>query len=88
MVPSVLHWVGSHNVSDAALEYEMQNHFGAVIDVKKDISPYKNKRYEMESRSFIITELYEHLPRSHRIFNRWCLVYYTGWAVTLGEKTK
>ena len=66
------------NVSDDALEYEMQNHFGGVIDIRKDTSSYKNKRYETGSRSFIITELYEHIPRSHRIFNRWCLVYYTG----------
>ena len=26
----------------------------------------------------IITELYENIPRSYIIFNRWCLVYYTG----------
>ena len=31
------------NVSDAALEYEMQNHFGGVIDVRKDTSSYKEK---------------------------------------------
>ena len=66
------------NVSDAALEYEMQNHFGGVIEVRKDTSSYKEKKYETGSRTFLITELYDHIPRSHRIFNRWCLVYYTG----------
>ena len=25
-----------------------------------------------------MTEIYRHIPRSCRIFNRWCLVYYTG----------
>ena len=34
--------------------------------------------YQPETRTFIITELYRHIPRSCRIFNRWCLVYYTG----------
>ena len=58
------------NVSDAVLEYEVQNHFGVVIDIRKGISSYKEKRYETGSRSFIITELYERIPRSHRIFNR------------------
>ena len=66
------------NFSDAALEYEMQNHFSGVIDVRKDTSSYKEKKYEIGSRTFMITELYDHIPRSHRIFNRWCLVYYTG----------
>ena len=66
------------NDSDVALEYEMQNHFRGVIDIRKDISSYKQKRYETGSRTFIITELYEHIARCHRIFNRWCLVYYTG----------
>ena len=58
------------NVSHAALEYEMQNHFGGVIDIRKDISSYKEKRYGTGSRSFIITELYERIPRSYRIFNK------------------
>ena len=66
------------NFSDAALEYEMQNHFSGVIDVRKDTSSYKEKKYETGSRTFMITELYDHIPRSHRIFNKWCLVYYTG----------
>ena len=66
------------NISDETLEHEMQNHCGGVIEVRKDTSSYKNKSYETGSRSFIITELYEHIPRSHRIFNRWCLVDYTG----------
>ena len=66
------------NVSDATLEYKMQNHFGGVIDVRKDTSSYKEKKYEIGSRTFMITELYDHIPRSHRIFNTWCLVYYSG----------
>ena len=50
-------------VSDAALEYEMQNRFGSVIDLRQDISSYKDKRYETGSRSFIVIERYEHIPR-------------------------
>ena len=34
--------------------------------------------YQTGTRTFIITELYRHIPRSCRIFNRWYLVYYTG----------
>ena len=36
------------NVSDAALEYEMQNHFGGVIDVRKDTSSYKEKNMKRD----------------------------------------
>ena len=50
-------------VSDVALEYKMQNHFGGVTDVRKDISSYKRKRYETRSRFRIVIELYEHIPR-------------------------
>ena len=36
------------NASDAALEYEMQNHFGGVIDVRKDTSSYKEKNMKRD----------------------------------------
>ena len=31
-------------VSNVALEYKMQNHFGGVIDARKHTSSYKDKR--------------------------------------------
>ena len=66
------------NVSDAFLEYELSQYFGGTLDIRRDTKQYKNKVYKMGTRTFFITELYRHIPRSCRIFNIWCLVYYTG----------
>ena len=66
------------NVPDAALEYELLQYFGGVLEIKRDTKEYKTKVYQTGTRTFIISELYEHIPRSCRIMNRWCLVYYTG----------
>ena len=66
------------NISDASLECELSQYFGGILDIRRDTKQYKNKVYQTGTRTFIITELYRHIPRSCRIFNRWCLVYYTG----------
>ena len=66
------------SISDAALECELMPYFGGVLDIKRDTRQYKNKVYETGTRTFIGTELYRHIPRSCQIFNKWCLVYYTG----------
>ena len=65
------------SISEAALEYELVPHFGGVVDIKRETKQFKNKVYEMGARTFLITELYRHIPRSSQIFNIWCLVYYT-----------
>ena len=65
-------------IPDAALEYELSPYFGGVLDIKRDTKQYKNKVYETGTRTFLVTELFQHIPRSCRIMNRWCLVYYTG----------
>ena len=66
------------SVSDASLEYELSQYIGGILDIRRDTKQYKNKVYETGTRTFFVTELYRHIPRSCRIFNRWCLVYYTG----------
>ena len=66
------------NVPDAALEYELLQYFGGVLEIKRDTKQYKTKVYQTGTRTFLISELYEHIPRSCCIMNRWCLVYYTG----------
>ena len=69
---------GMHpNISDAALEYELPPYFGGILDIRRDTKQYINKVYETGTRTFLITELYRDIPRSCRIFNKWCLVYYT-----------
>ena len=72
-----IHWVHP-NVPDAALEYELLQYFGGVLEIKRDTKQYKTKVSQTGTRTFLISELYEHMPRSCRIMNRWCLVYYTG----------
>ena len=62
----------------AALEYELLQYFGGVLEIKRDTKQYKTKVYQTGTRTFLISELYEHIPRSCCIMNRWCLVYYTG----------
>ena len=71
------------NVPDAALEYELLHYFGGVLEIKRDTKQYKTKIYQTGTRTFTVTELYEHIPRSCRIMNRWCLVYYTGQPYTV-----
>ena len=66
------------NVPDAALEYELLQYFGSVLEIKRDTKQYKTKVYQTGTRTFLISELYEHIPRSCHIMNWWCLVYYTG----------
>lgn len=66
------------NISDAALKYELSPYIGGALDIRRDIKQYKSKVNETGSRTFLVMELYRHIPRSCRIFNRWCLVYYTG----------
>ena len=66
------------NISDAALKYELSPYIGGALDIRRDTKQYKSKVCETGSRTFLVTKLYRHIPRSHRIFNRWCLVYYTG----------
>ena len=66
------------NISDASLEYNLLHYFGEILDIKRDTKQYKNQVSETGTRTFFITELYIHIPRLCRIFNRWCLVYYTG----------
>ena len=53
-------------------------YFGGVLEIKRDTKQYKTKIYQTGTRTFTITELYEHIPRSCRIMNRWCLFYYIG----------
>ena len=75
------------NISDASLECELSEYFGGILDIRRDTTQYKNKVYQTGTRTFIITELYRHIPRSCRIFNRWCLVYYTGQPYSARKKT-
>ena len=73
-------------ISDPALEYKQTPYFGGVLDIRTDNKQYKNKVYEMGTRAFLVTELYRHIPRSCRLFNRWCLVYYTGQPYSVRKK--
>ena len=66
------------NISYPSLEYELSHNFGGILDIRRHMKQYKNKVYETGTRTFFITELYRHIPRWCRIFNRWCLVCYTG----------
>ena len=75
------------NISDASLECELSQYFGGILDIRRDTKQYKNKVYQTGTRTFIITELYRHIPRSCRLFNRWCLVYYTGQPYSARKKT-
>ena len=52
------------NISDASLEYELSHYFGGILDIRRDTKQYKNKVYETGTRTFFITELYRHIPRS------------------------
>ena len=65
-------------ISDAALEYKQTPYFGGVLDIRRDTKQYKNKVYEMGTRTLSVTELYRHIPGSCQLFQRWCLVYFTG----------
>ena len=73
-------------ISDPALEYKQTPYFGGVLDIRRDNKQYKNKVYEMGTRAYLVTELYRHIPRSCRLFNRWCLVYYTGQPYSVRKK--
>ena len=64
------------NFPNAALEHKLMQYFGGVLEVKQDTKQYKTKVYQTVTRTFTITGLYQHIPRSCRIRNRWCLVYY------------
>ena len=74
------------NISDASLEYELSHYFGAILDIKRHTKQYKNKVHETGTRTFFITELYKHIPRSCRIFNRWCLLSYAGHPYSVRKK--
>ena len=72
------------NVPDAALEYELLQYFGGVLEIKRDTKQYKTKVYQTGPGTFLISELYKHIPRSCHIMNRWCLALY----IILGSPTQ
>ena len=72
------------NVPDAALEYELLQYYGGVLEIKRDTKQYKTKVYQTGPGTFLISELYKHIPRSCHIMNRWCLALY----IILGSPTQ
>ena len=74
------------NISYPSLEYELSQNFGGILDIRRHMKQYKNKVYETGTRTFFITELYKHIPRSCRIFNRWCLLSYAGHPYSVRKK--
>ena len=68
----------------AALEYELLQYFGGVLEIKRDTKQYKTKVYQTGPGTFLISELYKHIPRSCHIMNRWCLALY----IILGSPTQ
>ena len=63
-------------------------YFGGVLDIKRDTKQYKNKVYETGARTFLVTEVYIQISRSCQIFNRRCLVYFTGQRYVARKNTK
>ena len=45
------------NVLDAALQYELLQYFGGVLEIKRDTKQYKTKIYQTGTRTFTISEL-------------------------------
>ena len=45
------------NVPDAALQYELLQYFGGVLEIERDNKQYKTKIYQTGTRTFTITEM-------------------------------
>ena len=61
------------NVPDAALEYDLLQYFGGVLEIKRDTKEYKTKVYQTGTRTFLISELVPGSSSAASYVQRWAL---------------
>ena len=72
-------------ISDDMLLYELEPFIEHCSSVKLNEIHYRGRTFRDGKRQVFVTHLARHIPRSMKIGNRWCLVFYRGQPDLLGR---
>ena len=72
-------------ISDDMLLYELEPFIGHCSSIKHNENHHRGTTFRDGTRQVIVTHLARHIPRSIKIGNKWCLVFYRGQPDLLGR---